>query len=325
MKLRSFLFLVLYLIALRGFAQVSEDNIRVYINKYKSIALEQEQEYGIPAPVTLAQGILESAAGTSWLTQHSNNHFGIKRGGSWTGKCVYAWDDEKKPSAFRQYRSAEESYRDHSRILTANSRYAFLFSKSVFDYRGWAHGLQKAGYATSQTYAKALIGYIERYQLYTINGGQRLAPGKTYIKTIRKEVVVIDTIQIESTMEDVSEEENVTNIIRRYLIEVNGVRCTILYPGETLSSVAMKYNIPKSKLLAYNETSDERDIHEGDIVYLEKKKKKYTGAQDYYRVKEDETLHQIAQKFGVRLSSLSKMNDLNIFSDLTEGKSIRLK
>ena len=135
MKLRSFLFLVLYLIALRGFAQVSEDNIRVYINKYKSIALEQEQEYGIPAPVTLAQGILESAAGTSWLTQHSNNHFGIKRGGSWTGKCVYAWDDEKKPSAFRQYRSAEESYRDHSRILTANSRYAFLFSKSVFDYR----------------------------------------------------------------------------------------------------------------------------------------------------------------------------------------------
>ena len=183
-----------------------------------------------------------------------------------------------------------------------------------------------AGYATSPTYAKALIGYIDAYQLYEINGGVKLRPGRTVTitKTITVEEIVEQNLKMEEG-EESEEEESVTNTIRRFVVEINNVRCTILYPGETLSSIALKYDIPKTKLLAFNETTNEEDIHEGDVVYLQKKKKKYIGARDYYRVKEGDTLYKISQEYGIRLASLTKMNDLTLFSKLPEGKKLRLK
>ena len=212
-------------------------------------------------------------------------------------------------------------------FLKNNGRYRSLFSKSVYDYRGWANGLQQAGYATSQTYAKALIGYIDTYQLYAINGGVKLRPGKTVTitKTITKEELVVrKDLQLEES--EVSEEqESVENTIKRYVVEINGVRCTILYPGETLSSIAMKYDIPKSKILEYNETTSENDLREGDIVFLDKKKNKYQGAQDYYKVKEGETMYSISQQFGIKLASLTKMNNKTFFSNLSVGEIIKLK
>lgn len=308
------------------FAQSSSD-IQAYISKYKQIALEQERNYGIPAPITLAQGILESGAGKSELTRNSNNHFGIKALGGWNGRIYLAWDDETEKSRFRVYDSAEESFKDHSEFLKNNSRYKDLFTKSVYDYRGWANGLQKAGYATATNYAKALIGYIDAYQLYTVNGGVKLRAGKTIIitKTITKEELSeLKDLQIDDA--EVSEEQaSVTNTIQKFVVEINGVRCTILYPGETLSSIAMKYDIPKSKLLEYNETTSEEDITEGDIVFLDKKKNKYSGAQDFYRVKEGETLYGISQQFGVKLANLTKMNNKNLFTILREGEKLRLK
>lgn len=308
------------------FAQSSSD-IQAYISKYKQIALEQERNYGIPAPITLAQGILESGAGKSELTRNSNNHFGIKALGEWDGRIYLAWDDETEKSRFRVYDSAEESFKDHSEFLKNNSRYKDLFTKSVYDYRGWANGLQKAGYATATNYAKALIGYIDAYQLYTVNGGVKLRAGKTIIitKTITKdELSELKDLQIDDA--EVSEEQaSVTNTIQKFVVEINGVRCTILYPGETLSSIAMKYDIPKSKLLEFNETTSEDDITEGDIVFLNKKKNKYMGAQDFYRVKEGETLYDISQQFGVKLANLTKMNNKNLFTSLREGEKIRLK
>ena len=308
------------------FAQSSSD-IQAYISKYKQIALEQERNYGIPAPITLAQGILESGAGKSELTRNSNNHFGIKALGEWDGRIYLAWDDETEKSRFRVYDSAEESFKDHSEFLKNNSRYRDLFTKSVYDYRGWANGLQKAGYATATNYAKALIGYIDAYQLYTVNGGVKLRAGKTIIitKTITKEELSeLKDLQIDDA--EVSEEQaSVTNTIQKFVVEINGVRCTILYPGETLSSIAMKYDIPKSKLLEFNETTSEDDITEGDIVFLNKKKNKYMGAQDFYRVKEGETLYDISQQFGVKLANLTKMNNKNLFTSLREGEKIRLK
>ncbi len=307
-------------------AQTSSD-IQSYIAQFKQVALEQEREFGIPAPITLAQGILESGAGKSGLTRNANNHFGIKAYGGWTGKIYLAWDDDPQKSPFRVYSSAAESYRDHSVFLKNNSRYKPLFSKSVYDYRGWANGLQRAGYATSPTYAKALIGYIDSYKLYAINGGVKLRPGKTVTITrtiTRAELITRKDIQMEET-EESEEQEEFERTIRKFVVEINGVRCTILYPGETLSSIAMKYDISKRDLLLFNETTSENDFQEGDIVFLGKKKKKYEGAQDFYKAKNGESLYTVSQHFGIKLASLTKMNHKTSFSVLSEGEKLRLK
>ena len=301
--------LSLVIFALCIFAPVwsqSSADIRSYIARFKQAALEQEKAYGVPASITLAQGILESGAGKSGLTRIANNHFGIKALGGWTGKIYQAWDDEPQKSRFRWYNSASESYRDHSLFLRNNSRYRSLFSKSVYDYRGWAIGLQKAGYATAKNYASALIGFIDCYQLYAVNGGVKLRAGKTVtIKRYVKEKPVFDEDCQLDEDEESEEQEVVKKAVQRFVVEINEVRCTILYPGETISSVAMRY--------------------EGDIVFLAKKKSKFNGAQDYYRVKPDDTLYSIAQNYGIKLANLAKMNDKDFFSSLREGERIRLK
>ncbi len=307
-------------------AQSSAD-IEVYIERFRDTALRHEREYGIPASITLAQGILESGAGKSALTCKANNHFGIKASQEWNGSVYYAKDDEIGLSRFRVYSSPDESFRDHARVLMSGSRYRSLFDKSIYDYRGWANGLQRAGYATSPVYAKALIGYIEAYNLFAINGGVKLKKGKTTVitKTITiEELEVLDDVVVNN--DEVSEEEEIVKAaVRKFVVDINDVRCTILYPGETLSSIALRYDVPKGKLLEYNETSDEKDIHEGDIVFIEKKKKKYNGPQDYYSVREGDTLYKISQQFGILLDNLLEINDMSIFSNITEGQHIKLK
>ena len=320
--------LILYTPIINGsllYAQSSGD-IQSYISKFKNVALEQERMYGIPASITLAQGILESGAGKSMLTRNANNHFGVKAFGGWTGPIYLAWDDEKQKSRFRSYSSAMESYRDHSLFLKNNSRYNSLFTKSVYDYRAWAIGLQKAGYATSGTYAKALIGLVDAYRLYAINGGVKLKAGKTVTitKVITSEIPVDLDCQMDES-EESKEEKEVKDIIKRFVVEINDVRCTILYPGESLASISQKYDIPQYKILEFNEISDESSLNEGDIVYLQKKKKKYTGIQDYYRVKDDDTLYGISQQFGIMMSSLARMNNKDMFSRLQEGERLMLK
>lgn len=322
-KVLIFIIFIQYTVA--GIAQSSTD-IQSYISQYKQIALDQEKKYGIPAPITLAQGILESGAGKSMLTRNANNHFGVKAFGGWTGPVYLAWDDEKQKSRFRSYSSAMESYRDHSLFLKNNSRYNSLFTKSVYDYRAWAIGLQKAGYATSGTYAKALIGLVDAYRLYAINGGVKLRAGKTVTitKVITSEIPVDLDCQMDES-EESEEEKEVKDIIKRFVVEINDVRCTILYPGESLASISQKYDIPQYKILEFNEISDESSLNEGDILYLQKKKKKYTGIQDYYRVKDDDTLYGISQQFGIMMSSLAKMNNKDMFSRLQEGERLMLK
>lgn len=308
------------------FGQSSAD-IQAYIERYRDTALRHEREYGIPASITLAQGILESGAGKSALSRNANNHFGIKALGGWNGPVFHAKDDEVGLSRFRVYNSADESFRDHAKVLKSGARYRFLFDKSIFDYRGWANGLQKAGYATSPTYAKALIGYIEAYSLYAINGGVKLRKGKTTVitKTITvEELVEMDDVRMDA--DEVSEEEEIVReAVRKFVVDINDVRCSILYPGETLASLALRYDVPYEKLLEYNETTNEKDIHEGDIVFIEKKKKKYNGPQDYYKVRKGDTLYKISQQFGMRLNNLLKLNNLSVFSTVKEGQTLKLK
>ena len=135
-----------------------------YIYQYANIAKQEMRLFGIPASITLAQGILESGNGQGPLTSRSNNHFGIKCNG-WRGAKVYH-DDDRSQECFRKYTHAEYSYRDHSLFLFNRSRYGFLFNLKPTDYKAWARGLKKAGYATDPRYPKKLIGLIERYELY---------------------------------------------------------------------------------------------------------------------------------------------------------------
>ena len=305
----------------------SPSDIRAYVNQYKKIALDQERLYGIPAPITLAEGILESGAGKSGLATNANNHFGIKASRGWSGKVYLAWDDEAQKSRFRVYSSATASFEDHSKVLKNSGRYQSLFDFSVYDYRSWAYGLQKAGYASASEYAKALIGYIEAYQLYTVNGGVKLKPGK---KNIISKTITVDQLSHSDDLvidESVTteEEEAVKTITNRYVVIINGVRCTILNPGETITSIAMKYDIPRQEILKLNETDTESDFHEGDVIFLKKKRRKYHGALDFYRAKEGETVYDVAQRFGVRKNRLAKMNRKTSSTILTEGDVVRLK
>ena len=325
---RLFLSFIIFHLSFSPVGAQSQADILAYIDKYKQIALDQEREFGIPATITLAQGILESGAGKSGLTRNSNNHFGVKALGGWNGGVYKAWDDEPQKSSFRVYASAAESFRDHSLVLKNSARYRSLFSKSIYDYRGWAIGLQKAGYATATNYASALIGFIDSYRLYAINGGVKLRAGKTVIITRtagKNKQPTFDASCQQDDDELSEEEENVNNAVRRWVVDINDVRCTVLYPGMTLSSIAMKYDISKQDLLEFNEIASEARLQEGDIVYLDKKKKKYTGAQDFYRTKAGDTLYGISQQFGIRLANLAKMNDKDIFSNIKEGEKIKLK
>lgn len=321
------LIFVFFLISSPMTAQSASD-IMAYVEQYKQIALDQERLYGIPAPITLAQGILESGAGKSGLTRNSNNHFGVKALGGWSGGVYKAWDDEPQKSSFRVYANAAESFKDHSLVLKNSPRYRSLFSKSIYDYRGWAIGLQKAGYATATNYAAALIGFIDTYRLYAINGGVKLRSGKTVIVTRQATANHAATFDDECQMDDdeVSEEEQtVRETVTRYVVEINDVPCTLLYPGTTLSTIAMQFDISRERLLEYNEVVIEEELHEGDIIFLDKKKKKYNGAKDYYRAHEGETLYAVSQQFGIKVENLAKMNRRDIGEKLYEGDKLRLK
>ena len=301
--------------------------VQLYIAQHKDIALNNEKEYGIPAPIILAQGILESGAGTSGLTQASNNHFGIKAGSKWTGRVYQAWDDEPQKSRFRCYDSAAESYQDHAKVLTTNSCYRDLFEISIYDYRRWAHGLKKAGYATAPHYAQALIGIIDQYRLYEINGGVKLKPGKTVTITryVEVEKSMFDEDSVMDENEESEEQTMIVNAMKRYVVEINDIHCTVLQPGETLSGIARKYDISPDDLLKFNELASEHLLKEGDIVFLTKKKKKYDGSQDVYIAKSGDSLYGISQSFGIQLHRLAKLNNMNDYARLDEGTRIYLK
>lgn len=303
------------------------ETVRSYIRRHKDIALLNEKKYGVPATIALAHGILESHAGTSELTRRANNHFGIKAGKNWTGKVYSAWDDEPGKSKFKFYDSAEESFNDFAKQLTNMACYKELLTLSVYDYRSWAYGLKKSGYASSQHYAQALIGIIDQYRLYEINGGVKLKAGKTVSIT---QYIEVDKpiFNEEYTLDDNVESEEQTmlvNISKRDTAELNGVPCVVIQLGETATTIVRNYGVSLANLLEYNEISSEYQINEGDIVFIAKKKKKYEGAQDVYVTKAGETLHYVSQKFGIQLNQLAKINKINDSMRLEEGMRIYLK
>jgi LysM repeat protein len=245
--------------------------------------------YNIPASITLAQGILESGDGTSRLATEGNNHFGIKCHQGWQGDRIYH-DDDSKGECFRKYRHAEESYRDHSVFLTTRSRYASLFALPPTDYKGWAKGLQDAGYATSKTYASSLIRLIEENNLHAFD---------------------LQAMETEPTPE-----ERIAHL-------PNGARYVVLLPNETIEQLAETYKRSAKKLLTYNDLTYEAHVQTGDRVFIRKKKNR--ADTKTYTAKAGDTMWAIAQLHGIKLRKLYTRNQKPVGWQPKAGDVLKLR
>lgn len=258
-----------------------------YIKTYSEMAVEQMRRYHIPASITLAQGLLESGAGSGTLARRSNNHFGIKCGNRWHGRTVRHNDDAPN-ECFRVYDSVEDSYEDHSRFLTDNQRYSNLFKLKSTDYKGWAVGLKRAGYATDPSYANKLISIIEVYELYKYdNAGGAAVSAKKWAKMLRKKPWLANPHQV-------------------YV--ANGIAYVVARDGDTFRLLAGEFDIKWKKLVKYNDLTRDYTLEAGDIIYLNKKNRKTVADDIYYTVREGDSMHSISQKYGIELKRLYKLN-----------------
>lgn len=277
-----------------------------YIRQYAEAALRSEREFGIPASVTMAQGLLESGAGRSTLALKSNNHFGIKCHNSWRGPRTYHRDDNPR-DCFRVYDDPLDSYLDHGQFLTENRRYRGLFSLSKDDYKGWAKGLQSAGYATDRGYANKIIKIIEDYQLYLLsddNIGRDYAYNRP--EQPKRKVSQKAPIQYEKPATQERSPEGVREIYRSY-----GLLYVLAKRNDDLASIARDLDLSEKKLTDYNDFPPGYPIEEGDIIYLQRKLRRADPPYYRHEVKVGESIHGIAQRYGVQLSSLYRMNKLD--------------
>lgn len=296
--------LLLIVCTLTAMAQMRRNTAYLnYISQYKDLAIEQMLRYRVPASITLAQGLLESRAGLSDLAVRGNNHFGIKCHG-WTGRKTYH-DDDEAGECFRAYDNARQSYEDHSRFLSQNSRYARLFSLDRTDYRGWAKGLKACGYATNPNYANSLIGIIETYGL------SQYDRANTYDRFLERHTADKPVRPGETLHQIYSYNDN-------YYVEAR--------EGDTYTSIAKEVGLSARKIAKYNERNKKDTLSPGEYVYL---KKKRTKAEKKYKkhphtVKAGESMYTIAQYYGVRTKSLYKKNKLSPDYQLCVGDRIKV-
>ncbi len=304
MRRRIALVIVLLVTTVSGWAQ-SRWNARYqqYIDQYKDCAIEQMLKWKVPASITLAQGLLESAAGQSRLATQGNNHFGIKCHG-WSGKTIYH-DDDKSGECFRSYKSPFESYEDHSRFLVNGQRYQGLFKLNLTDYKGWARGLKAAGYATNPQYADRLIDIIQLYKLYEYDHA------KTYDKFIMEH----------------ARDTQVGNLPLHPIKMYNDNYYLNARRGDTFRSIGKEIGISYRKIARYNERGKNDTLEEGEIIWLKKKQKKAPREYKKYLhyVRPGESMYSIAQKYGIRLKSLYKLNHMSPDYTLRVGDALRLR
>jgi len=298
-------FILYILCALPLFSQARWNaKYQSYIDQYKDLAIEEMLRYRIPASITLAQGILESGAGASELAVKGNNHFGIKCHG-WAGRTVYH-DDDETGECFRAYENALQSYDDHCRFLKNGARYQSLFRLSITDYKGWAHGLKAAGYATNPRYAQQLIGIIELYNL------DRYDRAKNYDKFMAQHSGKNQPVVSGATLHPI----HIYN--KNYYLYAR--------PGDTYKSIGKEIGISYRKIAKYNERRAKDGLKTGEIVWLKKKQKR--ADKEYKRrphvVKAGESMYSIAQYYGMRLKSLYKKNNLTPEDDIYVGQRLRV-
>lgn len=279
-----------------------------YIEQYRSIAINEMDRAGVPASIKLAQALLESNAGRSTLARKANNHFGIKCGGSWSGKKHYRKDDDYdargrlRKSCFRSYKNAEESFIAHSEFLrdpNKDHRYGFLFRLKPTDYKRWAHGLKRAGYATNPNYPKHLISIIETYELDKLD-------------------------KMSST--DVLAKTNATQGGFGVLLN-NDVKMVLAKKEETPGIIAKKYDIEVDRIIKYNEglQSSVQVLEEETRVYLQPKRNSYRDKKKYHYVKKGETMYSISQLYAVKLNKLYRRNRMEEGTEPAIGEKIKLR
>ncbi len=310
-----------------GHAQTAKASREEYIQKYKDIAIKHMQEYGIPASITLAQGCFESDNGNSRLAVQGNNHFGIKCQKVWEGEKIYH-DDDALQECFRKYSCAEESYADHANFLRYRDRYSFLFDLPSTDYKAWAYGLKKAGYATNPQYAERLIKIIEDNRLYQydsetmveVQPPSKLETDKEVEKPAKTSSSVAGARTNKVNLENYSFE------IDRKEYNRNGVRFIKARSNDTYSSIAKEYNIDVKKLLSYNDVSHSNAKMEKDqVVFLESKKKRADAHHPIHITEAGEKLYDISQRYAVQLKALCKYNNRKSDENLAAGEEIYLR
>ena len=288
--LNRILFLFIFLNHLMIWSQ--KMNRADYINKYQKSAINQMKKYKIPASITLAQGILESNNGNSRLATKANNHFGIKCHSSWNGKKIYA-DDDKKNECFRSYKNVASSFEDHSLFLTKYDRYKFLFDYKLTDYKSWAKGLKKAGYATNKKYADILIKIIEENKLYKFDNYK-------------------------------NSNSNYTNKKRRNIyLHSNRIKYVKAKNDESLLDISNELDIRLWQLYKYNDIDKDYILTEKEILFIQPKRNKsrtYT-----HIVQQGETLRIISQNYGVKIKKIKKRNKFIMNSPIKLGDKIRLR
>lgn len=276
-----------------SFAATTQELYDAYINQYKDIAIREMNDYGIPASITLAQGILESGIGQSRLAVEANNHFGIKCHNDWNGERMYH-DDDALQECFRVYANAEESFVDHSQFLKTKARYSFLFELDRTDYQGWAKGLKQAGYATDPAYPKRLIDLIESLGLARF-----------------------DTVEASQSVEEPVKSTPQVD-------PITDLRYVLAQKNESYYTIAVKYNIPSSRIYKFNDVDGTgRQPAEGERVYLQKKKKQCLICPSHV-VAEGESMHSISQMYGIRVHNLYDLNDMPYNSVPVVGQVLKL-
>ncbi|HEU0065539.1 MAG TPA: glucosaminidase domain-containing protein [Flavisolibacter sp.] len=317
-KLKLFVILLLSVAGNHLFAQNSEI-VRKYIDSYKDIAIAEMQRTGVPASITLAQGILETEAGTSDLVRASNNHFGIKCKGDWTGETVFH-DDDAKGECFRKYNDPADSYKDHSDFLRTRPNYTSLFQIDPTDYEAWARGLKKAGYATNPKYAQILIKYINDYHLqdYTLIALNRKQPSD--------DIVLTKNTTTASSNADLEIKPVAKRIHAEYpsgQFKINETNVVFVEKGTAFLKVASDYQVSLSRLFEFNDMNSTDIASDDQLVFLQRKRK--TGSNDLHIVQEGETLYDIAQAEGIRMESLLNFNFLKPGMNPMAGEKLYLK
>ncbi|MGC1391691.1 MAG: glucosaminidase domain-containing protein [Bacteroidales bacterium] len=301
-----------------------DQSVQNYVNSYKELAVAEMKRTGVPASITLAQGIIESDCGHSTLAREANNHFGIKCHDDWTGPTINH-NDNKRHECFRKYRKAEESFYDHSDFLKSVSRYSFLFNLNPTDYRAWANGLKKSGYATNPDYANMLIRTIEENNLsyfdrvYISTGQLQLTNDTT------KALVVVHSPDSIKKAVKFSNGNTAVYARAQRVQENNRIKYILVRDGDTREKLENEFQLLKWELPRYNELKNDFQFIPGQILYLQPKRDKAEPGKEYYISVEGDTMYLISQKYGIKLKRLYEMNRMTEGTEPEAGKKIWLR
>lgn len=300
--------IVFIVISFSSFSQITRQE---YISRWQLFAIEEMNRSGIPASITMAQGLLESGNGNSELSRKSNNHFGIKCKKGWKGKKVY-YDDDAKNECFRKYKTVEESYIDHTNFLMNNARYAPLFKLKHTDYKGWAKGLKKAGYATAHDYDKRLITIIKENKLHRLDN-----------KMSFNELAAFEqqTVSSGSTTNALT----FSHFQAHNIVKMNGVKSVVTRNGDTYETLAQELGLNDWELYKYNDQRSGYRPVINEVVYIQAKKNRSTKDKLSHKVQQGESMHYISQMYGIKLKPLYRRNRMKVGEQPKPGTIIYLR